>query len=335
MDRVLLAMSGGIDSSVSLHLLQKSGYDVMGVFMKLHDKDTQGYENAQKVASFFGIKLHLVDFTQEFDREVYRYFIESYKEGFTPNPCVVCNKTIKFGALLDFAHSLGIQKIATGHYVQSDGEFFYEGVDASKDQSYFLSCVDKSVVAHTLFPLGGMYKEDVKQMGKAFSVLDPIAKQKESSEICFVDTDYTDILKQHMDIDLEGQVLDQKANIVGKHKGYMHYTIGKRRGFSVHGAHDPHYVTAIDAKNNRITVGLKKHLQTFSVEVEKLNLFAPLPLECEVKLRYRTKKLPCSVSVTNDRASIRLKEPAFGVARGQIAAFYSGSKLLGGGVITT
>jgi len=333
MAKILLGMSGGVDSSVSLHLLQQQGYDVQGVYMQLHDLDTNGYENARKVANYFGVKLHKVDFKDSFSKQVYEYFIDSYKNGVTPNPCVLCNKTIKFGALFDFAQSLGIDKLATGHYVKSDGEFFYEGSDKTKDQSYFLALVDKALVKNIVFPLGELTKEKVKEIAKDFSVLNEIAKQKESSEICFVEGEYVDVLSRHMDIDKEGKVYNQNGEEVGKHKGYMHYTIGKRRGFSVHGAHDPHYVTSIDAKNNAITVGLKASLETFEVVVANVNLFAPLPVCCEVKLRYRTQKLPCELTQKEDKLFMRLKKPAYGVACGQIAVFYENDKLLGGGTI--
>jgi len=332
MAKVLLGMSGGVDSSVSLHLLQQSGYEVEGVYMKLHDKDGDGYEKAQKVAAFFDVKLHFVDFQDEFKKNVYNYFIDSYKEGQTPNPCIICNRQIKFGVLIDFAHSLGINKIATGHYTRSDGEFFYEGSDKGKDQSYFLALVDKKAIKNTIFPLANLHKEEVKQIAKKFEILTSIANQKESSEICFVEKSYIDVLKEHMAIDFEGDVL-KDGKVVGKHKGYMHYTIGKRRGFSVYGAHEPHFVTHIDAKNNTISVGLKDDLQTYKVVVERLNLFNLLPSKCEVKLRYRTKKLPCKIVQEDNRAYIELLEPAYAVAIGQIAAFYDKEKLLGGGII--
>lgn len=334
MDKVLLGMSGGVDSSMSLHLLLKKGYDVEGVYMKLHESDQSGFENAQKVAHYFGVKLHLIDFKIPFENEVYRYFINSYKEGLTPNPCVICNKMIKFGQMFEFAKSIGIEKVATGHYVQNDGEFFYEGVDKSKDQSYFLAFVDKKLLPNIIFPLGKLTKDEVKTMAKDFEVLGEIAKQKESSEICFVEDSYVDVLQKHMNIDLEGVVLNQEGKEVGKHKGYMHYTIGKRRGFSVHGAHDPHYVTDIDPQNNTITVGLKPSLQTYKVEVKDLNAFTKLPKRCEVKLRYRTQKLPCELTFEDDIVKIKLLQPAYGVAKGQIAAFYKGEKLLGGATIT-
>jgi tRNA-specific 2-thiouridylase len=333
MAKILLGMSGGVDSSVSLHLLQQQGYEVEGVYMQLHDLDTDGYENAQKVARYFGVTLHKVDFKDSFGKQVYEYFIDSYKSGITPNPCVICNKTIKFGALFDFAQSLGIDKLATGHYVRSDGEFFYEGSDKTKDQSYFLAFVNKALVKNIVFPLGELTKQKVKEIAKDFSVLNEIAKQKESSEICFVEGEYVDVLSKHMDIDQEGIVYNQNGEAVGKHKGYMHYTIGKRRGFSVHGAHDPHYVTKIDAKNNAITVGLKDSLQTNEVVIQNVNAFTTLPANCEVKLRYRTQKLACELTQKEDKVSIRLKTPAYGVACGQIAVFYENDKLLGGGTI--
>ncbi len=326
-------MSGGVDSSLSLHLLQEKGYDVTGVYMRLHGFDKTGEANAEKVAKAFGVKLYTVDFRDAFDKEVYSYFVQSYKQGVTPNPCVVCNRGIKFGKLVDFAQSLGIKKVATGHYVQSDGTYFYEGADKSKDQSYFLAKVAKDIPQKVLFPLGSWKKEDVKARAADFDVLQTIAAQKESSEICFVEDSYLDVLKAHMDVDRTGTVVDKEGNEVGTHKGYMHYTVGKRRGFDVPKAQVPHYVTSIDAKNNIIRVGLKEDLRVDKVVANDLNFFGPRPRECTVKVRYRTQKLPASIEYEDNKAIIYLDRPAYGVAKGQIAAFYEDEKLLGGGTI--
>ncbi len=327
-------MSGGVDSSMSAHLLQKRGYEVIGVHMKLHEMGDEGaYENAKKVADYFGIELHKVDFQEEFMQNVYGDFVQTYEQGRTPNPCVICNRTIKFGKLVDFADSLGIPYVATGHYVKCDGKFFYEGVDKSKDQSYFLAQVKKSVLPRVLFPLQDYVKDQVRELAREFEGLEIIASQKESSEICFVDDTYMEVLQKHMDTDLPGVVIDEQGREVGEHKGYMHYTIGKRRGFTVHGAHEPHYVTHIDAKNNRITVGKKDALKTDEVVVQACNWFGDIPQNCEVKVRYRTPKVPCSIQRYAEGVKVTLHESAYGVAKGQIAAFYDGEKLLGGGII--
>ena len=335
--KVLVGMSGGVDSTVTAILLQKEGYEVEGVYMKLHHKPgyhEENYTKAQRVGDYLGIKVHFHDLSTEFKEEVYDYFVESYKEGLTPNPCVICNRTIKFGKMVEFADSLGIEKVATGHYIKCDGAFIYAASDANKDQSYFLCEVKKEVLPRLIFPLGTWIKDDVKAFASEIKVLQDLATQKESSEICFVENTYDEVLANHMDIDMPGETVDADGNVVGTHKGYMHYTIGKRRGFTVDGAHDPHFVLAIKPENNQIVVGKKEELEINAFEVKQINLFQELTeFDCMVKVRYRTTAVPCNVVIKKDRAQVTLKEPVFGLADGQIAAFYEGDKLLGGGVI--
>ena len=337
MKKVLVGMSGGVDSTVAAILLQKSGYEVVGVYMKLHHKPgyhEENYAKAQKVGDYLGIKIHFHDLSQAFDEEVYSYFVQSYKDGLTPNPCVICNRTIKFGKMIDFADSLGIEKVATGHYLKCDGNYFYAAKDKSKDQSYFLCEVEKKVLPRLIFPLGEWIKEDVKAYAANIPPLQEIATQKESSEICFVENSYDEILSKHMNIDMPGETLDTQGNVVGTHKGYMHYTIGKRRGFFVNGAHDPHFVLKIKPKENQIVVGTKEKLEANTFEIKKINLFEDLiDFECSVKVRYRTHAVPCHVSIESSRAKVTLHEPVFGLAPEQIAAFYDDEKLLGGGII--
>ena len=337
MKKVLVGMSGGVDSTVAAILLQKAGYEVVGVYMKLHHKPgyhEENYAKAQKVGDYLGIKIHFHDLSQAFDEEVYSYFVQSYKDGLTPNPCVICNRTIKFGKMIDFADSLGIEKVATGHYLKCDGNYFYAAKDKSKDQSYFLCEVEKKVLPRLIFPLGEWIKEDVKAYAANIPLLQEIATQKESSEICFVENSYDEILSKHMNIDMPGETLDTQGNVVGTHKGYMHYTIGKRRGFFVNGAHDPHFVLKIKPKENQIVVGTKEKLEANTFEIKKINLFDDLiDFECSVKVRYRTHAVPCHVSIEGSRAKVTLHEPVFGLAPEQIAAFYDDEKLLGGGII--
>ncbi len=335
--KVLVGMSGGVDSTVTAVLLQKEGYEVVGVYMKLHYKPgyhEENYTKAQKVGDYLGIKVHFHDLSTEFKEDVYDYFVESYKEGLTPNPCVMCNRTIKFGKMVDFADSLGIEKVATGHYCKCDGNYIYMAKDSTKDQSYFLCEVDKKVLPRLIFPLGDWIKEDVKAYAANINVLESFATQKESSEICFVENSYDEILAKHMDIDIPGETLDTEGNVVGSHKGYMHYTIGKRRGFFVNGAHDPHFVLEIRPKTNQIVVGTKEKLEENAFSVKQLNMFANISeFDCSVKVRFRTIAVPCSVKIEGNRATVILNEPVFGLAQGQIAAFYEDDKLLGGGVI--
>jgi len=335
--KVLVGMSGGVDSTVTSILLQKEGYEVEGVYMKLHDKPGYHEENfakAQRVGEYLGVKVHFLDLSKAFNDQVYSYFVESYKEGLTPNPCVMCNRNIKFGKMVEFADTVGAEYVATGHYIKCDGEFIYMAEDPNKDQSYFLCEVKKEVLPRLIFPLGTWVKEDVKAYAANIEVLKDFATQRESSEICFVENTYDEVLAKHMNIDMPGETVDTEGNVVGTHKGYMHYTIGKRRGFFVNGAHDPHFVIDIKPETNQIVVGTKEKLEENAFEVKQINLFKELSeFDCMVKVRYRTSAVPCHVLINDGKAKVVLDEPVFGLAKGQIAAFYEDDKLLGGGVI--
>lgn len=336
--RVMLLMSGGVDSSYCATKLVEQGHEVSGLYLILHDNEAMHKENiakGQQVCEAMGIRHSVLDGRELFQKKVYKYFVDSYAEGITPNPCAMCNPSLKFGLAYEHAMSLGYHYMATGHYVKTDGEHLIQADDKSKDQSYFLFAVPKDTLQNLLFPMGDKIKAEIKQEALDYDHLSAISLGGESQEICFVDADYLDILKKHIDVDRPGDVIDKSGNVVGEHKGYMHYTIGKRKGFTVKGAHDPHYVLEIDSECNRITVGAKEDLAISRVIAEELNLYESFgERACLVKLRYRMEKIPCTVRIRDHQAEIVLDNPAFGVARGQAAVFYDDEKVIGGGWIT-
>ncbi len=337
MKRVLLAMSGGVDSSFSATLLQKEGYEVVGIYFKFHPNEAyheKNIQNIRKVAELLGIEYHIEDRMQEFQERVYKPFVDGYIAGLTPNPCALCNRVMKFTELIAFADRLGIEKVATGHYALTDGKFIYEGVDKTKDQSYFLFNLKQEFLPRIIFPLGTWLKEDVKKEALKIPLLRSIAEQKESSEICFVDRSYIDVLKEHTQVDRPGIVINRRGKVIGEHKGYMHYTIGKRKGFRVHGAHEPHYVIDMIPEKNIIIAGKKEELAKRRIILRGLNMFIDKKeFDSFIKVRYRTHKVPCHVKIDGNVALVELAEPVYGVAKGQAGVFYDEEKVLGGGWI--
>lgn len=324
--KVLIALSGGVDSSMSAKYLQDQGYSVVGCYMKLHGREDyhrHNIENVKKVCEFLGIETHVLDLQETFKKEVYDLFVNSYKDGITPNPCAHCNRLIKFGALWEFAKSLGCDKIATGHYARIENGLIKSAIDETKDQSYFLANLDPQILPYIIFPLGDKLKVDIKAQASQIPQIASLASQKESSEICFVETTYIDVLKQHYNTNLPGIVRNSNGDAIGTHDGYMHYTIGKRKGFKINGAHDPHYVTNINARANEITVGKKDELECYKFKTRNFNNFTQLSeFESYVKIRYRSKPILCVARVSNGVATVELKSNAGAVASGQLAVFY-------------
>lgn len=354
--KILVAMSGGVDSTVTAYTLLQQGHEVEGCYMKLHGKPNYHEANIAKVekaAQFLGIKHHILDLQDDFKEHVYMPFVASYKAGKTPNPCAWCNRFIKLGKLLEFAKSLNCEKLATGHYARVENGLLKTAFDETKDQSYFLASADKSALSYLIFPLGEKKKEAVKAFAASIKELESFATQKESAEICFVENTYIEVLQQFMPTNVKGSVLDSNGKIIGKHDGYMHYTIGKRRGFEVRGAHEPHFVLKIKPQSNEIVVGLKDELKVSEFELEKINLLVDktflsenkllqnslnaenFSFKCEVKIRYRSKSTACVVQVLpNLSAKITLLEPVYALASGQMAVFYDKDTVLASGFIS-
>lgn len=336
--KIMMAMSGGIDSSYSAKLFKDQGHEVIGCYMLLHNKPGYHEENIRRVkdvGKYLGIKTEILDLQDKFKKEVYDPFIQIYKDGKTPNPCALCNKQIKLGSLLEHALNLGCDKLATGHYVRIEDNLLKVAKDLSKDQSYFLANIDPKSISHIIFPLGDKFKKDVKEEASKIKALADIAAGKESSEICFVEKTYIEVLDKHIKTDIPGIVKDKFGNKIGSHKGYMHYTIGKRSGFKIDGAHDPHYVIKIDSNNNEIIVGNKEDLFQSEFETQNFNAFVNLKeFTARIKIRYRSPKINGKVTLNQNGASIKLNEPASGIASGQLAVFYDEQdRVLGSGFI--
>lgn len=336
--KIAVAMSGGVDSSMTARKLVQAGHDVLGVYVKLHTNDVAheaNIANVSRVCALLGIPYEVIERKEDFARFVVTPFIEQYRAGLTPNPCTFCNRHIKFGALLEFVHEKGYSHLATGHYVKTDGHFLYEAADKTKDQSYFLFNVKQTALSSLLFPLGETIKHDLKAEAATIKEFAFLAVQKESSEICFAPTDYVDVLKEHgIAVDMPGDVYDEAGHCIGHHRGYMHYTIGKRRGFDVPLSHDPLYVKEIDAAHNRLVVAAKDAVSQTSFHVSSLNMFThDTEFDAYVKVRYKSQKVAAHITINGDDAFVSLHEPQFAIARGQAAVFYDGERVIGGGYV--
>lgn len=357
-EKVLVAMSGGIDSSVAAMLLHEEGYEVIGITMKTWDYSSSGGQrkstgccslddinDARMLAVNMGFHHIILDIREEFGDFIIDNFVDEYLAGRTPNPCVLCNTHIKWDALLRRADQLGCKYIATGHYAQlrqENGRYVIsKGLDVNKDQSYVLWGLSQENLARTLFPLGGFDKPTIRKMAEERGYK-ALSKKGESYEICFVpDNDYRGFLKRRV-VGLEekvngGDFVDMEGNIIGKHKGYPFYTIGQRKGLEV-AFGDPRYVIEIDAENNRVVLGEKDDLRKKNVKVKDVNLikYETLPDGIEVlgKIRYKDKGTNGVLSaLPDDRVEIGFYEDVKGVAPGQSAVFYEENDLIGGGFI--
>ena len=336
--KIALLMSGGIDSSYSAYLLKQEGHEVVGIYLKLHEDENKhkiNIANIEKVSHHLGIETHIIDAKALFKEHVYDYFVRSYEQGLTPNPCAFCNPRMKFGFAFEKAMELGCEKIATGHYARVKDGHIQEAYDMSKDQSYFLFGLKKEVIEKILFPLGGMKKEDIKPIAlEKLPWLGTLETYKESQEICFVTDTYIEILKKHLDVDQKGVVKDANGKVIGEHKGYMHYTIGKRKGLTISGAHEPHFVVDIDAKTNTVVAGTKEELLQKRVVASNFSL----PDDFKegiygVKVRYRSPQAKAHVKIEGDKIIAELETGVYGLASGQALVVYQDDLVLGGGWI--
>lgn len=336
--KIALLMSGGIDSSYSAYLLKNQGHEVVGIYLKLHDDEKKhaiNIANIEKVSQHLGVETHIIDAKALFKEHVYDYFVRSYEQGRTPNPCAFCNPRMKFGFAFEKAMELGCEKIATGHYARVKDGHIQEASDMTKDQSYFLFGLKKEVIEKILFPLGEMKKEDIKPIAlEKLPWLGTLETYKESQEICFVTDTYIDILKKHLNVDQKGLIKDTEGNVIGEHKGYMHYTIGKRKGLTVNGAHEPHFVVGIDAKTNTVIAGKKEDLLQKRVVAQNFSL----PQDFQegtygIKVRYRSPQAKAHVRLENDTIIAELEDGVYGLASGQALVVYQDDLVLGGGWI--
>ncbi|MGJ0193287.1 tRNA 2-thiouridine(34) synthase MnmA [Pantoea sp. RRHST58] len=354
--KVIVGMSGGVDSSVSAWLLQQQGYQVEGLFMKNWEEDdgeeyctaADDLADAQAVCDKLGIKLHKINFAAEYWDNVFEHFLEEYKAGRTPNPDILCNKEIKFKAFLEFAaDDLGADYIATGHYVRRadvDGKSqLLRGLDGNKDQSYFLYTLSHQQIAQSLFPVGELEKPEVRRIAEQLDLI--TAKKKDSTGICFIgERKFRDFLGRYLPAQ-PGAIETVDGQVVGEHQGLMYHTLGQRKGLGIGGLKesndDPWYVVDKDVARNRLIVAQgADHPRLMSVGLIAQQLHwvdrQPIaaPLRCTVKTRYRQTDIPCEIVPRgDDRIEVRFDAPVAAVTPGQSAVFYLGDLCLGGGII--
>ncbi len=344
--KVVAAMSGGVDSSVTAALLLEQGHEVIGVHMKLHDAPPGGPQghccglddalDARRVADTLGIPFYVMNLKGAFERAVMDDLADTYIAGGTPNPCIQCNGVLKFQVLLARSRALGATHLATGHYARiADGPaglHLLESTNLDKDQSYFLFPVTQKALAQTLFPLGGMTKPEVRAHAERLGLV--TASKPESQEICFIpDDDHTKFVKKHRpDADGSGEIVDERGNVLGRHDGYFRYTIGQRRGLRV-ALGKPAYVIHVDAETKQVVVSTDlSRLDHVGLIANTANWYdRPDPArEVTVRIRHRGRKVPCRVGAGDDRFQVDFLEPERAVAPGQAAVFYDGERVLGG-----
>ena len=354
--RVLVGMSGGIDSSATCIMLQEQGYEVVGVTMRTWDVASQFATSSQEEPNFIlearalaqklGVEHHVADVREEFKQVIVKYFIDEYLQGRTPNPCVMCNPLFKERLLCEWADKTDCAWISTGHYCRLEerngNRYIVAGDDITKDQSYFLWRLPQEILRRFLFPLGNYTKQEVREYLK-LKGFEAKAKDGESMEVCFIEGDYRDFLRQQIpDLDTRigpGYFVDNKGVKIGQHKGFPYYTMGQRKGLGIALGH-PAHVLRINAEKNTVMLGTAEDLKTEYMLTEDALLIDPNEvLQCEnltVRIRYRSKPIPCQVlPLENGQLLVRFLGEASAIAPGQSAVFYDGQRVLGGAFIAS
>lgn len=339
--RVLVALSGGVDSAVAAALLLEKGYEVAGATMRLDpNSPDDATRDAREVAEKLGIPFYEFDLRDRFVQEVVEPFCDRYLEGQTPNPCVLCNRTVKFGAFWEKAKALGFESMATGHYArvtQDETGFHLLRADSAKDQTYVLYSLTQAVLSHLLLPLGELPDKDTVRRIAAERGL-AAADRPDSQEICFIpDQDYARFILERRQADIpEGDFVDPQGRVLGRHKGLIHYTIGQRKGLGI-ALGERRFVVALDAANNRVVLGDDRDCFAGALEAGKLNFLAgetpACPCRLTAKVRYSAKDQPITLTVRGDKALIVFDTPERAVTPGQAVVFYRGDELIGGGTI--
>jgi len=336
--KIAVGISGGVDSSVAAYLLKQKGHDIVGIWMNLFG-DIQNSKEAEKVADYLGIELYKIDLKNEYNEIVVSYIKNEYSRGKTPNPCVMCNRGVKFGLFLEKAMSMGVEfdYFATGHYAiiekdKKSGRYLLKkGIHTGKDQAYFLSMLSQTQLSSILFPLGDRKKADVRKIAEDLGLFTSISK--ESQDLC--SGDYRDFIDNTLG---PGQFVDAYGNILGQHKGLENYTIGQRRGLGISSNTLPYYVTGIKVESNEVILGFDNDLLNKGMIVSSCNWisieFPELPLYIDAKIRYRDKGAPAIVTqIENDKFKVVFEEERRAVTPGQVAVFYKGNTVVGAGII--
>ena len=350
--KVVVAMSGGVDSSVAAVMLKNEGYDVIGITMNLYSQTDvkssksccagRDIEDAKKIANQYNFPHLTIDFQDKFFEGVIDNFVETYAKGQTPVPCIQCNQTVKFRDLLNEAKKMNADTLVTGHYVRREGDLsnakLFKAKDEKKDQSYFLFATLKDQLNYVRFPLGNLLKSEIRNMAENFNL--NVSDKPDSQDICFVTSDsYRDLInKLKPDLNVEGSFIDSRGHVMGKHKGIANYTIGQRKGLGIGGFQFPLYVINIDKKKNEITLGEEKLLKKTIVILENINWLdesiKKTNLKCSAKIRSTQKESSGVLNVASNKAEFTFDKEISTTSPGQACVFYLQDQVLGGGWIT-